>query len=239
MDKFILAIETSGRLGSVAVMRNDEIVSFLVSGVQRTHSERLMPVIDSVMRLSGIKNEQLDAIAVSIGPGSFTGLRIGVGTAQGLATALDIQVIPIETTLALSHNIPGSESPVRVIMVSRKNELYTAEFRWRDEGFERLTPDRAETPEQVVAAIQERTVFIGDGVPKWGKFFKSILGEDFVTIPPICNLPRAEIVGYLGFNAMQKGAAVDPSLVTPKYVREPTPVVKKRLESSKHFGGCQ
>jgi len=230
----ILAIESSAKVGSVAIMEDDSIICSITSGVERTHSEKLMPLVDRAITESGIRQNDLDAIAVSIGPGSFTGLRIGVGLAKGLAFALNIPVVPVETLLALAYNLPGSDIPVCAVCVSRKEELFTATFQWCEDRFERLCDDAADSPEEIAGRITERTIFIGDGVDVWGEFFQQALGDLFAAAPESEWRPRAETIGKLGFESFDKGEYPALADLTPKYVREPTPIVKKRQEREKN-----
>lgn len=225
---FILAIESSEQTGSVAVLEDNRVLGALTSGVERTHSEKLLPLVDLALSQSGVAKADLNLIAVSVGPGSFTGLRIGVGLAKGLATGLEIPVVPVQTLLALAHNACGSDLPICAMTVSRKSEIYTGTFRWHRGEIQRLTPDCVLTPEDLIGAVTERTLFLGNGAVVWRNFLQETLGDLCLMLPEPLNLPRAEVVGCLGYQAFQLGENCDLSSLAPVYVREPIPIVRHR-----------
>jgi len=163
----ILALESSATACSVALCRDGELVaqSFQNSGL--THSRTLLPMVDSMLANCGAVLEDVDVIAVAAGPGSFTGLRIGVATAKGLAWAGDKDCAPCSTLESMAWPLAHLEGSVIVCaMDARRKQVYNALFRGTGAGLERLTPDRAISLEELgeeLKAVKERKIVVGDG----------------------------------------------------------------------------
>lgn len=229
----ILSIECSGLTGSVAVCEGQRTICSIVSGVKRTHSEKLMPLVDLVLKQAQVQPQQLEAIGVSIGPGSFTGLRIGVGVAKGLSFSLGIPVIPVETLPVIAHNLAGVDKPLCVLTPSRKDEIFSGLFRWSEHRLIRLEEDRAESPESLVSRIDEPTYFVGTAASMKSEFFRAVLEDRFLLVPEFQHQPRAEIVAWLAQELFASGHSYHSYDVSPKYVREPTPVVRLQAKQAK------
>lgn len=125
----ILGIDSSGMVASVAIVQDDVIIAEYTMNHKKTHSETLLPMIDEIVKTSETKLEELDAIAIAAGPGSFTGLRIGAATAKGLAMAVDKPIIPIKTCEGLAFNMWGAEGLICPIIDARRNQVYTGLYR--------------------------------------------------------------------------------------------------------------
>lgn len=199
----ILGIDSSGMTASVALVTDAGLVSEYTVNNKRTHSETLLPMIDEMLRLAGTEPEELTAIAIASGPGSFTGLRIGAATAKGLALALDIPIIPVPTLEGQAYNLAGDKRLVVSVMDARRNEVYAGAYRVHGETGELKNTAEAGVSEtgtaetgaaEHVAAIipvltedalpvvelfrklneiGEEVVFVGDGIP----VVKKILAE--------------------------------------------------------------
>src|SRR5687767_12859446 len=126
----VLAVETSTLAGGVAVLDGDRVVGEYLLDVRVTHSERLMVAIDRVLGDAGLAIGDLAGVAIAIGPGSFTGLRIGIGTVKGLVFARAIPVAAVPTLDAMAAGIPFAELPVIPVLTARRDEVYTARYRW-------------------------------------------------------------------------------------------------------------
>ena len=125
----ILGIDSSGMVASVALVEDDVVIAEYTMNHKRTHSETLLPMIDEIVRTSEMKLDELDAIAIAAGPGSFTGLRIGAATAKGLALANDIPIVPVKTCEGLAFNMWGAEGLVCPIVDARRNQVYTGVYK--------------------------------------------------------------------------------------------------------------
>ncbi|MCR5430910.1 MAG: tRNA (adenosine(37)-N6)-threonylcarbamoyltransferase complex dimerization subunit type 1 TsaB [Eubacterium sp.] len=160
----ILAIDSSSVAGSVALYEDGEIKAEYLTLDKRTHSETLLPLIDKLKSETGLDLSSLDAIAITGGPGSYTGLRIGGATAKGLGLALDKPIINIPTMEALAYNVVGSEVLVCPMMDARKNRVFTGLYKFDGEKIVTVKDQCVLTIDELVDEINEEVIFIGDGV---------------------------------------------------------------------------
>ncbi len=159
----ILGIDTSTPIGSVALIDGESLVAEHTLNIVKAHSSRLMPAIDTVLKWGDITAEELDGGAVGIGPGSFTGIRIGIATIKSLCYALDKPIIGVSTLEAIAYNLRWTEGLICPILDARRNESYGAIFRGGDE-WQRLTDDWCLPIEAVLAEIETRRSLLPGGV---------------------------------------------------------------------------
>jgi len=206
--------------GSVALIDEEELVSEYLLNIKVTHSERLLTVIDSIMRDSKVAISEIDGFAISIGPGSFTGLRIGVSTVKGLAFAANKPVVGIPTLDALAENLLFADYLICPILDARKNEVYTALYRRDDKnGLQKLTGDMVIGPNDLLKKIDEKVVFLGDGIRTYHKLIRKELHDLAIFAPLNLRLPRAGNVGKLSLDAFNNNNILDLNTFTPLYVR--------------------
>lgn len=163
----ILGIDTSGMVASVAVLEDDILIGEYTLNYKKTHSQTLMPMLDELCRSIELDLETVDAIAVAVGPGSFTGLRIGAATVKGLSFAIDKPVIEISTLEGLAYQCSESELVVCPILDARRKQTYAAGFVF-DDGIEEVIKQDALAIEDFISEINELgkdVLFLGDGVP--------------------------------------------------------------------------
>lgn len=146
----LLAIESSGLVASVAIMSEDKLIGEYTTNFKKTHSQTLLPMLDEVVRMTGISLDDVDAIAVSGGPGSFTGLRIGAATAKGLGLALDKPLIHVPTVDALAYNLFGTNQVICPIMDARRQQVYTGLYTFEGDAFKVLCQQKAVGIEEIV-----------------------------------------------------------------------------------------
>lgn len=234
----ILAVETSTLTGSVALVEaplredgscgGEKILGERTLNLPGTHSERLMPSIDLLLQEASLSIGDLRGIAVAQGPGSFTGLRIGVSTVKGLAYALRVPVAGIPTMDALAHNVRFASSLICPILDARKKEVYAALFRGDGEGrIDKISEDWAVDPEDLCSRIAEKTIFLGNGIEIYEETIKKKLGPQALFAPPEVSLPRAVNVARLSLPKFKNGLTSDIFSLTPTYVR--------RSEAEIHF----
>jgi tRNA threonylcarbamoyladenosine biosynthesis protein TsaB len=216
----ILAIDTATRVGSIAVVQGSVLKAQQILNVSATHNQRLLPGIERILADAGWSLDDIDGFAVSLGPGSFTGLRIGLSIIKGLAWATNKPLAGVPTLDALAANVSFVPHKICPILDARKGEIYTAFYRQGDGGIpRRLTSYMAIKPEKLLALISETTVLIGDGLLSYGDYLKKELGNRLVVPPPHLSVIHASSVAWLGWHRLRSGEYDDVSSCTPLYVR--------------------
>ncbi len=225
----ILAVETSTFTGSVALAEAPspgdvpgafQIVGETTLNLSATHSARLMPAIDRLLRETSRPVQAVQGIATGLGPGSFTGLRIAVSTVKGLAFSLNAPVAGVSTLDALAHNFPYASLLVCPVLDARKKEVYAALFRGDGEGqLRRISEYWVLSPEDLCSRIPERTILVGSGADVYREIFREKLGSRAVFAPPDLSFPRASSVARLSLPSFQLGQTIDLMAFTPIYVR--------------------
>ena len=216
----VLAVETSTMAGSVALVDGEELVSEYLLNISITHSERILVAIDHVTRDAKVPIKEVDGFAVSLGPGSFTGLRIGISTIKGLAFATKKPVVGIPTLDALAENILFTDYLICPILDARKKEVYTALYK-RDkiDKLKKLTPVLAIKPIDLLKKIQEKVVFLGDGIDVYHTLIKEGLGDLAIFAPLNLRLPRAGNIAKRSLDQFKKTNLMNLNTFTPSYVR--------------------
>ena len=194
----VLAIDSSTSMGGVAVIKDDLLLAEYRMDMTMAHAEWLMPLVDRVLRECGLTLSDLDGLAVSIGPGSFTGVRVAVNTAKGLATGQTIKVAAVSTLEALAWNLPVGGYVVCPTIDARKQEVYAGLFSHRlDGGMDRLMEDRVMSPKMLadflVQTVKEPVVFLGDGALKYKNELSGFLGRYPVSSPNPLPPPAVQI----------------------------------------------
>jgi len=226
----ILALETSTLTSSVALVeaplredasfRGEKVLAEYTLNLPGTHSERLMPAIDRLLQEASLSVNEIQGIALALGPGSFTGLRIGVSTAKGLAYALRVPVAGVPTLDALAQNFRFASSSICPVLDARKKEVYAALFRGDGEGnLRKISEDWVLPPEKLCSRISEKTIFLGNGVEVYEETFKKKLGPHALFAPPELSLPRAAHVARLSLAKFKNGLTLDVFSFTPIYIR--------------------
>ena len=216
----VLGIETSTPCGSVGLIHDDWVISEYTLNIPVTHSERLLGAIELVLREAHCAIEDLEGWAISLGPGSFTGVRIGVSTVKGLAFGTRKPVAGVSTLDVLASQISPTPYLICPMIDARKSEVYTAFYRYEEGTFLRRQSEyEAIAPEGLVRKIKERTIFVGDGVKTYGDDLRKSLSS-LATFPssPL-HIPRGSVVAKLGLELLRKGEYLDLTSFTPIYVR--------------------
>lgn len=217
----ILGIESSSMVASVALLTDELITVEYTVNYKKTHSQTLLPMIDTVASMVELDLSELDAIAVSGGPGSFTGLRIGAATAKGLGLALDKPLIHVPTVDALAYNMYGCEGLVCHMMDARRGQVYAGIYRMKD-GMEILKPQYAADLEELLdelGRMGEPVVFLGDGVPVSLDAIRQSCRVNWRLAPPNMNRQRAASVAALGAMYYRAGRTESAAEHTPDYLR--------------------
>ncbi|WP_449240864.1 tRNA (adenosine(37)-N6)-threonylcarbamoyltransferase complex dimerization subunit type 1 TsaB [Desulfoscipio gibsoniae] len=228
---FVLGIEAATPVAAVAVVAEGKILAERMVNNRRTHSVNLLPMVRDTLSDAAINKEQLSGIAVSSGPGSFTGLRIGMSTARTLAQVLSLPLADVPTLDALAYPLSGHAGLVCPILNARKNEVYAALYNNTSTGQECLVPARATGLSELLKLLEgfkERVTFIGDGVAEYGGLLKAQMGSNACLAPICASFPRGAAVAELGLRLLQAGKACDPLTLLPHYIRESEAEIKWR-----------
>lgn len=232
----ILGIESSSLVASVAVVTDDVTTAEYTVNFKKTHSQTLLPMIDQVVQMLELDLQTVDAIAVSGGPGSFTGLRIGSATAKGLGLALDKPLIHVPTVDAMAYCLYGVSGLICPVMDARRNQVYTGLYQFERE-FEVVKAQCAMDVEELAGELNrlgERVVFLGDGIPVYGSFFRQRLTIPHDFAPAHANRQRAAAVAALGAVCYRQGKVETAAEHTPDYLRKSQ--AERELEEARQRG---
>src|SRR4030066_1663165 len=170
----ILALETATMAGSIAIVDDEELIAEVKLNINVAHSERLISSIDYLLNASRLSIKDIDAFAVSIGPGSFTGLRIGLSTIKGLSYAAKKPIVPVPTLDAFARRLRFSSYPVCPMLDARKNEVYAALYGCENGQCGKIIPETAIAPADLLKDIKGRTIFTGEGA----KIYRELIIEN-------------------------------------------------------------
>lgn len=216
----VLGIDTSTSCGSLGLIEDKEVISEYLLNIPVTHSERLLGAIEFVLREARCRIEQIEGWAIALGPGSFTGLRIGVSTVKGLAFATGRPVAGISTLDVLASQIAPTSHLICPILDARKKEVYTAFYRYGEGGsLTRQSEYQAIPPEDLVKKIREQTIFLGDGVRTYGDFLLNCLPSSAIFPPVPFRVSHGSMVATLGMELLRKGEHLNLSAFSPIYIR--------------------
>lgn len=219
----ILSIETATLCSSVALTRGDvhdgELLASLSLNSKRTHSRRLLTGIDWLLKENNINFIDIDGLAIGLGPGSFTGLRIAMATVKGLATATAKPLLGVSTLDALAIQCSG-DKPLCVLLDARKKEVYRRWYQPDEQGVYRQTGSIAAlTPEKLIVEIKQSTLLLGDGLFTYGEVLKEALGDSITMAPLPLYYPSAAAIGFLCCELFNKEEYMDLDSAVPLYVR--------------------
>jgi tRNA threonylcarbamoyladenosine biosynthesis protein TsaB len=220
----ILALDTSGLVVSAAVAEDGRLIAETFLHYRKTHSQTLLPLIADMLGRIEMRVSDMDVLALAVGPGSFTGLRIGVCTVKGLAMPGNIPIAPVPTLDALAYTCALFGGLTCPIMDARRDQVYTALYRTGRGCIEEKLMDDAALP---VAELCERlagygapVLFCGDGVNVYAERIKAAMGEFAVMAPPAQRLQRGASVAFLGQKMAEEGRLVPHQALAPYYLRQ-------------------
>ncbi len=214
----ILAIDSSSVAGSVALYEDGEIKAEYLTLDKRTHSETLLPLMDKLKSDASLDLSSLDAIAITGGPGSYTGLRIGGATAKGLGLALSKPIVNVPTMEALAYNVVGSEVLVCPMMDARKNRVFTGLYKFDGEKIITIKDQCVLTIDELVEGINEEVIFLGDGVDA----YRDLLNEKMSVAHSFAgkddNYVKASSFVFLAKTYFDKGKVESADEFAPDYL---------------------
>ncbi len=215
----MLGVETSSSEFSVAVCEGEKILAALQAQGMGQPSALLTDLIQKGLTQAGWELSDLDGFALSIGPGSFTGLRVGVATVKTMAWALKKPALPVSSLEVLAQNVRGGSGEVLVFVDARKGKVYTARFSCEKDGtLKRLTQDRLMVPEELLRDLPKKGILIGDGIRRHQPLITS-MGDGRVELaPPSAWIPEAQNLCRIAAARWPKARVDDPHSLVPEYL---------------------
>jgi tRNA threonylcarbamoyladenosine biosynthesis protein TsaB len=218
----VLAVDTATAWQSVAVLDDREVLARADEEADGAHAKRLVPAIDRVLASCGMTLTDLDGLAVSIGPGSFTGLRVGLATMLGFRLASGLPLAAVPTLEAMAWNLRGAELPLCPILKARTGEVYWGVYQWRKDGtLQTLQGERVGTVGAVAQSLRGSVIVFGEGWDAHGKELRPALVEHAIDVreaPAAVSCPSAVSVGLAGLAELRRGNIAGRG-VAPRYVQ--------------------
>lgn len=231
----VLAIDTSSSMGSIALVEDEFLLGEYSLYVKGTHSEKLLPLIKEVLNNSAVSLNEIDCLGVAIGPGSFTGLRIGLSTVKGIAFSLKKPIIGISSLEALAWNFLYSNFLICPILDARKGELYTAIFTSDIKKINRITEDLAIFPKDLVEKLKNLdndVIFVGDGILRYKEFLKNELKEKAHFALSHLSASSAFNIALLSSKKFKEGLTSENiHLLKPHYIRPPEAELNRKHQN--------
>lgn len=216
-----LGIETSSLVSSVALVDETRVIGEITMQAGFTHSEQLVPHIDALFNMTGKQKSDLTGIVVSTGPGSFTGLRIGMGTAKAMAYALNIPLYGVMTMDGMAYNLPYCEGIISVLIDAQKKNVYEARYEWQDNSLictQLPMVKAAVDPMNEVVADGHSITFIGDGIKRITKLMPD--DTPHIRIAPMtATIPKASSLVLAAMPQIEAGETENPMTMVPYYIR--------------------
>lgn len=224
----ILAIESSSITASVAIITDDVLAAEYTINHKKTHSQTLLPMIDEICKMTDTEIQSIDLIAVSSGPGSFTGLRIGSATGKGIGLAMDIPLVSVPTLEAMAYNMYGCNVLICPLMDARRASVYTGiySFNNNDDGddfkINVMLGQSLLSIEELIAILNEmnqEVIFIGDGINVSKMAIEAGLNVKYRFAPAHMSSQRAASVAFLGKLMFENGKSINAREHMPEYLR--------------------
>jgi len=225
-----LAFDISSKTAAVALLRDDVILYDAIINVDLNHSEVLLPAIDQVCLQTRIKISEIDLFACTIGPGSFTGLRIGVSTLKGLMLATGKPAVGISSLTALALNLGKSSKIICSVMDAGRGQVYTAYYRYNENGLlDQIGTDKAVDLREIIHNPEEEIIFVGDGAIKYAGIINNTKNEKINIASAAQQYIRASSVGILGREKYNRNELINAETFVPVYLRSADARMKKAL----------
>ena len=219
----ILGIDSSGLVASAAIADEKNFIAEFTVNNKQTHSQTLLPMIEKVVDMSGIELEQIDAIAIAAGPGSFTGLRIGSATAKGIGLALKKPVVSVPTLEGLAYRVCVFDGIICPIMDARRNQVYTGIYKMDKGNLVCLSEQKAVDIHEIMEELEkydEKVIFLGDGVEVQRETIEKEFKKEYCFAPIHLSKQSAAAVAVLGDIYFNQGKAEDAAEHKPIYLRK-------------------
>ncbi len=219
----ILAVDTSSNVATIALMEDEKLIAEIVLNYKKTHSEKLMPMMEDLLNQCDVKPTEIDIFTASVGPGSFTGLRIGITTIKAMAQALNKPVVGVSTLEGLAFNLPYAEGLICPIIDAQRDVVYTALYRWEGTGLVEVMQQQVLSVEELINYLHtkdEKIIFIGDAVEKFNEILQEKLMDKASFPPNSVVFPRASSIAALARKSALKGQLMEAATMIPLYMRK-------------------
>lgn len=230
----VLGIESSTITASCALIDDEKLIGEYTLNHRKTHSEKLMPMIEKLLEDTETDIEDVDIIAISKGPGSYTGLRIGAAIAKGLAHACNKPIIGVPTIDGLAFNVHTLKGYIVPVLDARGGRIYSGIYKWDKEKLITIEEQFASDVDKLIEKllkIEEIIVLSGDGAIEYKEIFKEKLGDKIIFSLPYNNMPKASSIAQLGYYLAENGKYINPFDLVPEYLRKTQ--AERNLEESK------
>ncbi len=219
----LLMVDTATIVASAAVMNEEKLMAEVIVNHQKKHSEKLLPAIDDLLKDAGLKIQDMDAFGIVSGPGSFTGLRIGMATVKGFAQALHKPMVCVSTLESLAYNVAYARGLICPILDAQRNEVYTGLYQFEGGVMTTLMADAVMDIDALLQKILEKGVspvyILGDGVPKYYEHMAAQLPEA-VLVKPHLAMNRASSAAMVAMEKIQRGEVTTYADAAPLYIRK-------------------
>jgi len=219
MPPIILTIQTASPAGSISISQGELLLAELNLEVRKTATEWLLPGIENLLEKAGLKKWEVDFVAVVRGPGSFTGLRVGLATAKGVAMAVGCPLVGVSSLQCLAMQVPFAQLPVCVMMDARKQEVYSATYQWENGHPYPVSEERVIKPEALLSELHGETLFIGNGINVYRSLIIKHLAGRAHFAPAYLSLPRAGAAATLALREWESGNTFSAEELMPVYLR--------------------
>ncbi|MFA7636555.1 MAG: tRNA (adenosine(37)-N6)-threonylcarbamoyltransferase complex dimerization subunit type 1 TsaB [Monoglobales bacterium] len=227
----LLALDTCFSSASVAIMTEDKLMGQFYIDNKLTHSTKLVPMITSVLSELDMTAADIDAFACTNGPGSFTGIRIGIATAKGLALPVEKPIVTVSSLKAAAYNFPCQPLPVCTMTDARNSQVFYGKFRHGENGLDEIIPPEASEIKKVCENISEPTIVAGDGAVKYADILKQ--NKNVIIAPPHLNMPSAACCGAAAFDIIIKNGFPPADTIDALYVRKSSAEQEKERMNNK------
>jgi tRNA threonylcarbamoyladenosine biosynthesis protein TsaB len=231
----ILAVDTSTLAGSIALLEDERLLAEVTIEHPIKHTERLIPSMQYMLEQLRLEPASLEALAVGLGPGSFTGLRIGLATMKGMALSLGIPLVGVSSLEAIARGLAFAKDPVWAVIDARKGQVFAALYQGDDQGnINRVGDELVLMPEELAERIRGKAILAGGGARLYREIFQDRLVDQISFAQAGHDYPRASQVGLIALERLLRGERDDPDTLVPHYVREADAILKTGKHPSFH-----
>lgn len=217
----VLAIETSSYCGSVALVEDGEVLGEVFFNIGPKNSEKIVLSIDWLIKNLNIPKDQINAVAVSKGPGSFTSLRVGVSIAKGISYSLGIDIVGVPSSRIIASNCAGINTQICTLIDAKRKEVYASLFNCKNGNLCSLVDDKIVRVEELNNFIDDETLFVGSGALIYRDTIAEIIEPKSHFAPELVNYPRASHCGLLAYTDIISGKKDNVFTLAPDYIRKP------------------